>query len=96
MAIKIVDVYSCSPIYIRYKKHFCPVCNKKLEARYDSRMVDQNSPEGKEVDFTVLHTHFKADIEERTWYLYCPKCEARIPFIELKKHEKNIRKSNRN
>lgn len=93
MAIKTLDVYPCSPIYIRYKKHLCPVCNRELEARYDSKIVEQKSLEGRKKDFSVCHTHFIADIEERTWYLYCPKCEAKIPFGELKKHEKSLKKS---
>lgn len=89
MAIKILDIYPRSPIYIRWRKHFCPNCNNKLEARYDSRVIDKNSPEGKKMNYLCVFAYPMADIEERTWYLYCPKCESKVSVEEIKKSKKN-------
>lgn len=58
MAIKTLDVYPCSPIYIRYKKHFCPVCNRELEARYDSKIVEQKSLEGRKKFFSLPYSFY--------------------------------------
>ena len=74
------------------KKHFCPKCGEKLELRYISKIVNSNSPEAKDYDFSVGDTFLAGDVEFRTRYFYCPKCRLDISLQEMKKFEKDKRK----
>lgn len=84
-------VYDASPFYVHLKKHFCPKCEKKLELRYISKIVNSNSPEAKEYDFFVGDTFFIGDVEFRTRYFYCTSCQLDISFKEMKHIEKRKR-----
>ena len=57
-------IYDANPFYVHWKKHFCPKCGKKLELRYVSKIVNSNSPEAKDYDFSV------GDVEFRTRYCH--------------------------
>ena len=46
-------IYDANPFYVHWKKHFCPKCGNKLELRYISKIVNSNSPEAKDYDFSV-------------------------------------------
>ena len=85
-------VYDANPFYVHWKKHFCPKCEKKLELRYISKIVNSKSKEAKYYDFSVGDTFFVGDVEFRTRYFYCANCHLDISFEEMKKHEKNNRK----
>lgn len=49
-------IYDVSPFYVHWKKHFCPKCGEKLELRYISKIVNSDSPEAKDYDFSVGDT----------------------------------------
>lgn len=85
-------IYDASPFYVHWKKHFCPKCWEKLELRYISKIVNSNSTEAKDYDFSVGDTFLVGDVEFRTRYFYCPKCRLDISLQEMKKFEKDKRK----
>jgi len=92
--------YICdaTPFYVHWKKHFCPKCGKKLELRYISKIVNSNSPEAKDYDFSVGDTFFVGNVEFRTRYLHCTNCKLNISFKEMKqqkRREKREQKENR-
>ena len=82
-------IYGASPFYVHWKKHYCPNCGDKVELRYVSKVVNSKSPEAKNFDFSVGDTYFVGDVEFRTRYFYCPKCQLDISIEEMKKYEKN-------
>lgn len=82
-------LYQANPFYVHWKKHFCPKCWKKLELRYVSKIVNYNSPEAKDYDFSIGDTFFVGDVESRTRYFHCANCQLDISFREMKKYEKS-------
>ena len=82
-------IYDASPFYVHWKKHFCPKCGKKLELWYVSKIVNSNSPEAKDYDFSVGDTFFVGDVEFRIRYFHCSNCQFDISFKEMKKYEKS-------
>lgn len=85
-------IYAANPFYVHWKKHVCPKCGSKAELRYVSKIVNSKSPEAKDYDFSAGDTYFVGDVEYRTRYFYCPKCQIDISFQEMKKFEKDNRK----
>ena len=81
-------IYDANPFYVHWKKHFCPRCEKKLELRYVSKIVNSNSEEAQNYDFSVGDTFFVGDVEFRTRYFHCSNCQSDISFQEMKKHER--------
>ena len=90
--VAIKYIYDASPFYVHWKKHFCPKCGEKLELRYISKIVNSNSPEAKDYDFSVGDTFLVGDVEFRTRYFHCPKCLLDISFQAMKRFEKDKRK----
>ena len=83
-------LYNVNPFYVHWKKHVCPKCGAKLKTAYDSVVVNSNSPEAKNYDFSVAagDSYLAGDVEFRISYFRCPKCEFAISFDEMKKYEK--------
>ena len=75
--------------YTLFKKHYCPNCNKRLRLVKKSKIVNSNSPEAKDYDFSVGDTFFVGDVEFRTRYFHCANCQLDISFREMKKYEKS-------
>ena len=48
---------------------------------FDPRAHTADSPEAKDYDFSVGDTFFVGDVEFRTRYFYCPKCQLDISFF---------------
>ncbi len=86
MAIKYI--YNENPLYVHLKKHFCPQCNTKVELKYKSKIVNSNSPEAKQYDFSLGDTFLVGDVEFRTRYFYCPQCKLDISFQQMKRYER--------
>lgn len=92
MRTAIKYVYDENPFYIHWKKHFCPQCKQKLELRHVSKIVNSKSPEAKNYDFSLCDTFLVGDVEFRTQYFHCPRCQYDISVREMKTHEKTKRK----
>lgn len=83
-------LYNVNPFYVHWKRHYCPECGTRLKTAYDSVIVNSNSPEAKDYDFSIAagDSYLTGDVEFRTSYFKCPKCEFVISFDEMKKLEK--------
>lgn len=55
-------IYDAGLFYVFCRKHFCPKCGKKLELRYNSKIVNSKSPEAKNYDFTMGDVFFVGDV----------------------------------
>lgn len=88
MKTAIKYICNANPFYLYLKKHFCPVCKKNVELRYNSKIINSNSPEAKNYDFSVGDTYFVGNVEFRTRFFYCCNCNREISFKEMKQYEK--------
>ena len=84
-------IYDASPIYVHFKKHYCPKCDKRLIVAYESIVINSHSPEAKNYDFSVSDTTLEGDVEFRKSFFECPSCGMQISFAEMKQIEKRVR-----
>ena len=80
--------------YTIFKKHYCAVCRTKLSRKKVSKIVNSNSPEAKNYDFTLGDSFMTGDVKFIWKVLYCPSCGKEISASEMRKYEK-AGKSNR-
>lgn len=89
MADVIQTIYNENLFYIFLRKHYCPKCNSKLIIGYDSEFIDPKSLEGKRIrDFGEVTYITKSDVEIRTCFFECSKCDFKIGFKEMKEQER--------
>ena len=75
------------------KKHYCPACRTKLTLIKTSKIVNSKSPEAKNYDFTLGDSFMVGDVEFIWKEFYCPTCKKRISIDEMRRIEKEQRKS---
>lgn len=80
--------WDANPFYVFCKEHNCPKCGTKLKTSYYSVIVNSDSPEAKNYDFSSDDGELTGDVEFRTMCFKCPKCEIKISFDEMKRLEK--------
>lgn len=78
-------------IYVSCKKHFCPICSNKLSTIKVSKIVNYQSPEASNYDFTFGCGKHRfvvdGDVEFIQKEFYCIKCEKAFTVDEIKKNE---------
>ncbi|MBQ7385912.1 MAG: hypothetical protein IJW04_05325 [Ruminococcus sp.] len=71
-----------------FKKHYCPKCSEKLKVVKESKIVNSNSPEAKNYDFSLGDTYLSGDVKIIFKMLECPKCKTRFSAEEIKKQNR--------
>ena len=70
------------------KPHFCPKCKTKMEPVTIKKVVNSNSPDSKNYDFSLKRGISMAGNIEFSWKeLKCPKCDFQITKEEMEKVE---------
>ena len=80
-------VYSANPFYVHLKRHYCPRCNGVMKAKYNSIIVNSNSPEAEFYDFSLPDSRLIGDVEFRVGFFVCEDCDYEISFDEMKRLE---------
>jgi len=88
-----------APIGMFIKKHHCPKCSNKLEVKKIKRVVNSESDEAKDFDFTsydgFIGARLVGDVEF-TWYVYhCTNCDIEITNKDMRKHERENKRPRR-
>lgn len=83
--------FDCSWFYLR-KKHFCSKCKTTLERKKREIVVNSESEEAKNYDFSCADTCLHGNIKFITFYFECPSCSKVYEISELKALEKGTRK----
>lgn len=76
-------------LYLK-KPHFCPKCKDKLDVVTISRVVDSNSSEAKQYDFSISKTdgtYMAGNIEFSWQELKCPSCNRQFTIAEMQRIE---------
>ena len=71
-----------------FKKHYCPKCSEKLKVVKESKIVNSNSPDAKNYDFSLGDTYLSGDVKFIFKMLECPKCKTRFSAEEIKKQNR--------
>ena len=80
--------WDAGPFYIYCKKHFCPKCGKRTGLHYITTVVNSNSGEAKDYDFSICDQYYKGNVKFKKLVFYCEDCNLDIPFHEMKEYEK--------
>ena len=75
--------------YIRFKKHFCPDCKIKVKVVKVSQIVNSESPEAKNFDFSMSlsGTYLKGNIKFVWKEFVCPQCGRKFTVKEMQRIE---------
>lgn len=74
------------------KKHFCPLCNERLEKTKTETVVNSNVEEAKNYDFSCGDTYLAGNIRFVRTAFCCHRCEKTYTIKELKEHESTANK----
>ena len=77
-----------------FKKHFCPTCKVRLERIKVSKIVNSQSPEAKNDDFTSAEGFYVGDVKFIWKEFMCPSCGEHFTVNQVKCIEKEQKKLN--
>ena len=85
------------PFFVNFKKHFCPVCGEELKKTKVSKIVNSQSEEAKDYDFSSPGGDgFMLGNVKFIWTeFFCTKCSKHYSISDIYQAEKGIRKANR-
>ena len=73
-----------------HRQHFCPDCGQLLELGCIEKVVNSNSPEAKDYDFSMpgCRGSYVGDVLFRIGCFYCTNCEKPFRAKQIKAFEK--------
>ena len=75
-------------VYISFKKHFCPECSARLKTVKVSKIVNSNSPEAADFDFSSSNQMvFKGDVKFVWKEFECPECKRHYTVNDIRRSE---------
>ena len=72
------------PFYLRFKKHFCPICNEPLIPIKISKIVNSESKEAQEYDFSSSDGYMLGNIKFIWNEFKCKSCNRNFSISEIK------------
>ncbi len=79
------------PFWVRFKKHYCPACMNLLTANKVSKIVNSNSEEAKDYDFSSCDTYMTGNIKFIWTEFLCTACGKTYSLQEIRKNEKKFK-----
>ena len=76
-----------NPFYVKFKKHYCPKCDKRLTVKKVDKTVHSKSDEAKDFDFDNGENFTRGDVKFVWNVFYCNDCKNEITINEMKKNE---------
>ena len=79
------------PFWVRFKKHYCPTCMNLLTTTKVSKIVNSNSEEAKDYDFSSGDTYMIGNIKFIWTEFLCAACGKTYSLEEIRKNEKKTK-----
>lgn len=76
------------PIYVNFRKHYCPNCGNRLAKIRVSRIIDPDSPEAKDFKFHTLDSYMIGKVKFIWTEFQCTACRISFGIDEMKSIEK--------
>jgi len=82
-------------IFARLGKHYCPYCYNLLQLKRKKQIVNSESEEAKDFDFTLMFegSNLHGNIEFTWDLLYCKHCDLEISVRDMKNYERERKKA---
>ena len=80
-----------NPFWVRFKKHYCPACMNLLTTTKSSKIVNSNSEEAKDYDFSFGDTYMIGNIKFIWTEFLCAACGKTYSLQEIRENEKKIK-----
>jgi RNase P subunit RPR2 len=78
-----------NPIFVYFRKHYCPKCSNRLKAFFANKLVDSDSLEAVKYNFVTMPGHELTGIVNFHWVEFkCLSCGFQIKVSDLKSYEK--------
>ena len=79
------------PFWVRFKKHYCPSCMNLLTTTKVSKIVNSNSKEAKDYDFSSGDTYMIGNIKYIWTEFLCTACGKTYSLQEIRENEKKAK-----
>ena len=79
------------PFWVRFKKHYCPTCLNLLTTTNVSKIVNSNSEEAKDYDFSSGDTYMIGNIKFIWTEFLCTSCGKTYSLQEIRENEKKTK-----
>ena len=79
------------PFWVRFKKHYCPTCMNLLTTTKVSKIVNSNSEEAKDYDFSSGDTYMIGNIKFIWTEFLCAACGKPYSLQEIRENEKKTK-----
>ena len=79
------------PFWVRFKKHYCPTCMNLLTTTKVSKIVNSNSEEAKDYDFSSGDTYMIGNIKFIWTEFLCATCGKTYSLQEIRENEKKTK-----
>ena len=79
------------PFWVRFKKHYCPTCMNLLTTTKVSKIVNSNSEEAKDYDFSSGDTYMIGNIKFIWTAFLCAACDKTYSLQEIRENEKKAK-----
>ena len=79
------------PFWVRCKKHYCPSCMNLLTTTKVSKVVNSNSEEAKDYDFSCVDTYMTGNIKFIRTEFLCAACGKTYSQQEIRENEKKAK-----
>ena len=79
------------PFWVRFKKHYCPSCMNLLTTTKVSKIINSNSEEAKDYDFSSGDTYMIGNIKFIWTEFLCTACGKTYSLQEIRENEKKTK-----
>jgi uncharacterized protein YbaR (Trm112 family) len=77
-----------NPLFIYFRTHLCPFCNKSLIPVKTSIVIHSHSDEAKDYDFSSGDGYLQGNVKFIRTALFCKDCNKTYTINEIKESER--------
>ena len=76
-----------NPLFVYFKKHYCPYCGQHLIIKKVSKIIHSDSEEARNYDFEVADITVKGNMKFTHIEFFCSACDKQYTDKEIKEND---------
>lgn len=88
MKVHHIKWFGSRPLFMKWGKHFCPVCGEELQKIKISKIVNSKSEEAKNYDFSSVDGYMVGNDKFIWTEFHCEKCDKNFSINSIYQAEK--------